>query len=86
METSGMKVENERNMTMETIGMKLEEKRITKKKCDMIVKVETNAVKSSTSCIFPGAKAKLTELPTSKEQLSGGTQAEEAPQQKIQTS
>jgi hypothetical protein len=68
-----MKVENERNTTMEMIGIKLEGKRITKQKCDMIVKVETNAVKSSTLCIFLGAKVKLTKLPALKEQLKLGS-------------
>jgi hypothetical protein len=58
---------------METIGIKLEEKRITKQKCDMIVKLEINAVRASTSCIFPGAKAKLTELPTKKKQVKLGS-------------
>jgi hypothetical protein len=52
METSGMKVEKERNTTMETIGIKLQEKRITKQKCDTAVKVETNADEASTLCIF----------------------------------
>jgi hypothetical protein len=52
METSGMKVEKERNTTMETIGLKMERKRITKQKCDTAVKVETNADKASTLYIF----------------------------------
>jgi hypothetical protein len=55
-----MKVKKERNTSMETIGIKLEEDRIMKQTCDMKVKVESQ---------FPGAKASLTELPTAKEQL-----------------
>jgi hypothetical protein len=43
METSGMNVEKERNTTMETTDIKLEEKRITKQKCDTAAKVETDA-------------------------------------------
>jgi hypothetical protein len=71
MDTSGINVENERNTTMEMIGIKLEEKRITKQKCDTAVKVETNADKASTPP--PGANANLTELPTAKEHLKLGS-------------
>jgi hypothetical protein len=69
MDTSGTNVEKRTSKTMETIGIKLQEKRITKQKWDTTVKVETNADNASTLYIFPGAKAKLTELPTTKEQL-----------------
>jgi hypothetical protein len=69
MEASGIKVENEMNTTMETIGIQPQEKMITKQKCDTTVKVEINSDKASTLCIFPGAEAKWTELPTTKEQL-----------------
>jgi hypothetical protein len=37
--TSGMKVKKERNNSMDTIGIKLEEGGITKHTCDMKVKV-----------------------------------------------
>jgi hypothetical protein len=73
MDTSGIKVEKERNMIIEAIGIQLKENRIKKQKFDIIVKIETNAVKASTSCIFLGAQAKLTELPTAKETLKLGS-------------
>jgi hypothetical protein len=62
-------------MTMETSGIKLEEKRNTKEKCETIVKnktekivkEDTNDVKAA-SYIYLGSKLKLTEIPTSKYQ------------------
>jgi hypothetical protein len=93
-------------------GIKLEEKKNMKEKCEtkvkqepksVIVKEETNEVKASAaSCIYLGTKAKLTELPTAKDQhkilphqfatrlfnfrLCGGTQATGGQQKKIQAS
>jgi hypothetical protein len=68
-----MTVENERITTMVKIGIKLQEKRITKQKCDTTVKVETDTDKASTLCMFPGAEAKLTKLATYNE---GTTEAQ----------
>jgi hypothetical protein len=62
---------------MDRSGIKLEEKRITKEKCETIVKKETETiVKEDTngakaaSCVHLGSKVKLklTEIPTAKDQ------------------
>jgi hypothetical protein len=67
---------------MKMSGIKLEEKRNMKEKCEtkvkqepksVIMKKEANEVKASTaSCISLGAKSKLTELPKAKDQQKLG--------------
>jgi hypothetical protein len=66
-------------MSMDKIGIKLEEDRSTKHTCDMKLKVEEDRItkqscdmKVEVESQFPGAKANLTKLPTAKEQLKLG--------------
>jgi hypothetical protein len=69
--TSGMKVENERNTSADTISMKAEQDRSPNHTCDVKVKVEED-MQVKVESQSPGAKAFLADLPTAMEELKLG--------------